>query len=461
MIVAVGLLAALLALTPGQQAVVVAVAHPHAPPAQPRAIALDVHGPADEANALRATLQELTARRGLAFTFEAPGERTQRTADPWATLSVELEAGANPGPAVTLCEGSAGRVRLHRVVPDGASHQVTIETLATIAYTALETLALEEAPRPAERTAAPPRARTSPTAMQQREDAHAERERPEPEAAPEPSKDGEVPALPPTAPITGTVSPPADVPGPARTDDDALTISSRAGALAANEPSFPVRFTLASFAGYQAGSLFTGDRRPAADAWGMGLAAAGAVPRWPLEPALALGLGAWYGIGRAPGAAGDGALRPTGDRRLQGQGEVRLTLLRYGRFSAALGPWLALSRVTYDAGPPAQMGPRGPAPGQPSPGPNAGGAFGPAIETHTELLAGGAARFEARLTERFAMYCAVAGAVPLTARPVPAGGRPASGSPSGGDLPPDAGTRWTLSTFAGLTIALTGGRGPF
>jgi len=134
------LMMVLLALAPATHARGLAVAEAHGGQAHPRAIALELHGPADDARALRATLQELTARRGLALSFELAGDDHAQATAPWATLSVELGETSTSGPAVVLREGAAGPVRLHRVVPGGASHQVTIETLATIAYTALEAL---------------------------------------------------------------------------------------------------------------------------------------------------------------------------------------------------------------------------------------------------------------------------------------------------------------------------------
>jgi len=459
---AAALLTTFLALAPGKQLRLVAVARPHPAHPQPRAIGLDIRGPTDQAAALRATLQELTSRRGLAFSFELLDPRAPGITEPWATLSVELEgAGARLGPAMTLREGRTGRVRLHRVVPDGASHQVTIETLATIAYTALETLALEEAPRPAatlprDRPGAAGAPENDDTTGHAPADTHAGRHAPEPEAAPPPSTEQAAPVAAPPMPAALNALPSSDA-RPATPDADSLTVSSRGGAQApaGGARAFPVRFTLASFAGYQAGNLFTGDRRPTSDTWGMGFAVAGAVPRWPLAPALGLGLGAWYRTGSVMGA-GEPGPRPAPVPRLQAQAEVRLTVLRYGRFSAALGPWLTVSRTTYDLGP-APFGPRGPASGQgpPSQGLDPNAIDGPSRITRTALSVGLAARVEVDLGNHLALYCALAGATPLTGSPLvlPNDGRSDSAGSPGGS-PAEA--RWTLAAQAGLSVAFTG-----
>ena len=451
--VAAGIVAALLALAADNHARVLAFARSQGPQAQPRAIVLDVHGPAEEAVALRATLHELTARRGLAFSFDPPGDgRGNRTAEPWATLSVELEnGGAKVGPAVTLREGAAGRVRLHRVVPDGASHQVTIEALATIAYTALVTLALEDPRRPAERPANAPRERSLPTPERAPPAAEAETAN-----EPPPIDETSQVALP--APVkTAEVNVPASPATPANavSEPDTVTVSARAGELGAERgaATFPVRFSLASFAGYQAGNLFGADRRATSASRGMGVTATGAATRWPLAPALGLGLGAWYGTGAAPPAP-DGSQRPPVGPRLQGQAEIRLTVLRHGWFSSALGPWLTVSRTTYDFGP-APMAPRGPGQNQGPPGPDALG--GPVRASRTQLALGVSARVEAELGGHLAFYCALAGAAPLTRDfpLVPGNGSPGydPGSPS---RAPAVEARWTLSALAGLSVALNG-----
>ena len=442
---AAGLLMALLALGHAAHARVLAVRAPLTQ-AKPRAIALDIRGPAQDAAALRATLQELTTRRGLPLSFEAGGDdRTSRAVEPWATLSVDLGSdGASSGPALTLREGTTGRVRLQRVVPGGASHQVMIETLATIAYTALETLAIEDVAR--ERSS--PRQRTGTSPARER----AEQTSMEPTAEP-PAGASDAPA----APALPAQPPPEDF-ASTKQDTESLTLSSYASPPSSPEkaPALPVRLSLASFAGYRAGNLFTGDRRTGNDAWGMGIAAAVTVPRWPLQPALGLGLGAWYGTSPAP-ATDDGSPRTPSGTRWQGQADIRLTVLRLGRLGASLGPWLTISRASYPFGG-APTGGRGPVPDQsPSsqgPGPNANDT--PSLVTRTEFSAGLAARFEAALGGRLAVYCTLAGAAPLTAR-VPAGNRQGpGGTGNGGDVPLDTGMRWTLSALAGLSVDLTG-----
>jgi len=443
----------LLVLGPGLPSRVTLAAPSHALAAQARAIAVDVRGPADEATALRATLQELTTRRNLAFTFESPGLTAQRAQEPWATVTVDLEGErARGGAVLTLREGAAGRVRLHRVVPDGANHQVTIETLATIAYTALVTLALDPPQRSPDRPVTAPRERAAPTP---------EREQPPPEAdtanAAPPDGETSPPRLlpaPATAIVTGSAAPDT----PTNAVGDAGTLTARAAAPAGAAAPFPVRFSLASFAGYQAGNLFGADRHASSDWWGMGVTAAGTVPRWPLAPALGLGLGAWYGTGRSPPAA-DGNPRPATGPRLQGQGEIRLTVLRRGRFSAALGPWLTVSRTTYDLAP-APPGSRGPGPNQGPPAPNALDA--PSRATRTRASLGVAARLEAQLGDHFALYCALAGTTPLTAD-VPAlpGDGLAGSDPASPPRTAPMEARWTLSALAGLSVALSTPRNAF
>jgi len=447
MTVATRMMAVLVLLTSGRQVGVAVAARPRAVAAEARAITLDVRGPADEATALRATLQELTARRHLAFTFESPVLPAQRAAEPWATVIVDLEGQRAPGGAIlTLRDGATGRVQLHRVVPDGPNHQVTIETLATIAYTALETLALDPPQRSSERPVTAPRERAVPAP---------ERELPAPEVQPanESPANEEITQAPLPAPQpTATVPPSAVAPTDPVADGGTVTVSARAGepATARTVATFPVRFSLASFAGYQAGNLFGADRHATSDWWGMGITAAATVCRWPMAPTLGLGLGAWYGTGRAP-LATDGSPRPAVGPRLQGQAELRLTALRRGRFSAALGPWLTVSRTTFDFGP-APPGPRGPGPNQGPPAPNALDA--PVRATRVSI--GLAARVEAELGGHVALYFALAGATPLTTDvPASAGDGPAASDPASPPHGTPGEARWTLSALGGLSVAFS------
>jgi len=448
-------LAAQLALAARQQARAAPAARPLRVTAQPRLIVLDVHGSVEDAAALCATLHELTERRGLVISFELLGDDpTPSTTAPWATLAVQLGGPeASDGPALLLREGAAGRVRLRRVVPSGANRQVTVETLATIAYTALETMAAEEAARPAGHAASTPRERAGLPPAHDRQQTEPPGPAPEPPARP--AADEGVPGARAPATTPAAAAPAPDAPPPTHMDDAPLAVSSRASAslLASGAPPLPVRFSLASFAGYQAANLLTRDRRVSPDAWGVGLSLAAGIPRWALEPTLSLGLGSWYATSREPrggDTSSDGYPRPAPGPRLQGQAEVRLTVLHLARFRAAIGPWMTLSRATYDLGP-APLG-RGPGPNQPNLGADPSGADGLRF-THTDVGAGLVARIEASISDRVALYCAFAGATPLTARPLPIEGHPQSVAPS--ELPP-ATIRWTLSAFAGLTVAVTG-----
>ena len=441
--------------------------------ARPRAVVLDVRGSADEATALRATLQELTSRRGLPCVFTARDARAG-LASPWATLSFELEGdgptSAGRGPALTLREGAGGRLRLHRVLPGGASSAVTIETLATIASTALETLAREEFARPAT-----PRERAEPAparALGDRAPLPEATPTPVPETPPAASLDSATTPTPPppaTMPTTteaqpALVSPSPDRPRPADEGGDATLVVARASAPVASATPSPLRLSLTSFTGYRTGNTLTADRLTEG-AWGMGVGVVGALLRWPLEPALGVGFGTWYGTGHdhfGSGTTSDGGPRPAAGPQLQGQAELRLTVVRQGRLSGALGPWLTVSRATTDFGPTTPPAPRAPGSNQGQPpvqGQDPGAGYGATSVTRTDVSAGLAARLEVLLGGRLSLYLTLAGTTPLTSRPVAGDGRPPPNTPNGsgqGQFESTTIPRWTASAFAGLSIAFTG-----
>jgi len=369
-----------------------------------------------------------------------------------------------------LREGAAGRLRLHRVLPSGASPAVTIETLATIAYTAFDTLAREETTRQPER-AAPQRGHgeTGPPRDS------GQQAKPLPEAA-----TIAVPETPPVANLDDATTtteelpaidaPSPDKPRPGGAEDEGLVVMARAAAPAPSSPPPPLRLSLPSFSGYRTGNTLTADRLTEG-AWGMGIGVVAALLRVPLEPALGIGLGTWYGTGHDPfgsGTTSDGGPRPAAGPQLQGQAELRLTMLRLGPLSGSLGPWLTVSRATTDFGPTMSMGPRNPGQNQGQP-PNQGqdpsgtAGYGATRVTRTEVSAGVSARLESELGHGLSLYLALAGATPLTGRPVPGDGRPGPGAPNSSGQSPFQTTvpRWTATAFAGLSIALVGGSSAF
>lgn len=125
------------------------------PVAAPGVVWLELHADADEATTLRATLTELCARLGLVLR-DRPG-----SGDAVAELSIDLSRSAPAG--VVVRSGHDGRLILQRPLPMDSSRPVVLESAATIAYTALETLVQEsEQARQNERMAAAPSAMPSP-----------------------------------------------------------------------------------------------------------------------------------------------------------------------------------------------------------------------------------------------------------------------------------------------------------
>ena len=124
------------------------------PIAAPGVVWLDLHADRDEATTLRATLAELCARLGLVLR-DGPG-----SGEAVAKLSIDLSRSAPVG--VVVRSGHDGRLILQRPLPMDSSRPVVLESAATIAYTALETLVQESQPeRQDERAAAAPEATPS------------------------------------------------------------------------------------------------------------------------------------------------------------------------------------------------------------------------------------------------------------------------------------------------------------
>ena len=122
------------------------------PVAAPGVVWLELHADRDEATTLRATLAELCARLGLVLR-DGPG-----SGDAVAKLSIDLSRTVPVG--VVVRSGHDGRLILQRGLPMDSSRPVVLESAATIAYTALETLvqASQQEPqqeRHDERAAAP------------------------------------------------------------------------------------------------------------------------------------------------------------------------------------------------------------------------------------------------------------------------------------------------------------------
>jgi len=109
-----------------------------APVAAPGVVWLELHADRDESTTLRATLAELCARLGLVLR-DGPG-----SGDAVAKLSIDLSRSAPGG--VVVRSGHDGRLILQRPLPMDSSRPVVLESAATIAYTALETLVQESQP---------------------------------------------------------------------------------------------------------------------------------------------------------------------------------------------------------------------------------------------------------------------------------------------------------------------------
>jgi len=110
------------------------------PVAAPGVVWLELHADRDEATTLRATLAELCARLGLVLR-DGPG-----SGDAVAKLSIDLSRSVPVG--VVVRSGHDGRLILQRALPMDSSRPVVLESAATIAYTALETLVQESQQEP-------------------------------------------------------------------------------------------------------------------------------------------------------------------------------------------------------------------------------------------------------------------------------------------------------------------------
>jgi hypothetical protein len=108
--------------------------------APPRIVWLELNADRDEATTLRATLAELCARLGLVLR-DGPG-----SGDAVAKLSIDLSRSISVG--VVVRSGHDGRLILQRALPMDSSRPVVLESAATIAYTALETLVQDSQQEP-------------------------------------------------------------------------------------------------------------------------------------------------------------------------------------------------------------------------------------------------------------------------------------------------------------------------
>jgi hypothetical protein len=111
--------------------------------ATPGVVWLELHAAPEEATTLRATLAELCARLELVLR-DGPG-----SGEAVAKLSIDLSRAAPGG--VVVRSGNDGRLILRRSLPVDSSRPVVLESAATIAYTALETLVQESQQGPQRR----------------------------------------------------------------------------------------------------------------------------------------------------------------------------------------------------------------------------------------------------------------------------------------------------------------------